>query len=152
MGLVLTWLLRVAGVMVLLVVGAVALVYYLASRSLPDYTDELAVPYLNAPVEIVRDNANVPHIFGETDEDVFYAMGYAHAQDRLWQMMTLRRTAQGRLSELFGVPTVEIDKLIRRFDLYALSVASLEAQDEETRRILEAYATGVNIVLYALTH
>ncbi len=57
---------------------------------------------LAAPVEIVRDNASVPHIFGETDADVFFGLGFAHAQDRLWQMTMLRRTAQGRLSELFG--------------------------------------------------
>ncbi len=144
MGQVFTWLLRIAGAMIALVVAGVALVYYLGARSLPEYNDELAVPFLNAPVEIVRDNANVPHIFGQTDEDVFYALGFAHAQDRLWQMTTLRRTAQGRLSEVFGAPTVDIDKLVRRLDIYALAVASLDHQDERTMRILRAYATGVN--------
>ena len=144
MALIFTWLLRITSVLVLLIVGAVGLVYYLGSRSLPEYTESLIVPYLSAPVEIVRDNANVPHIFGETDEDVYYALGYAHAQDRLWQMTMLRRTAQGRLSELFGTATVEIDTLVRRLDIYALSVASLEAQDPKTMRILQAYATGVN--------
>ncbi|MEE4189371.1 MAG: penicillin acylase family protein [Roseobacter sp.] len=144
MGLVFTWLLRLTGAMILLVVAAAALVYYLGARSLPEYTDLLEVPYLNAPVEIVRDNANVPHIFGDVDEDVFYALGYAHAQDRLWQMTTLRRTAQGRLSEVFGTATLEIDKLVRRLDIYPLSVASLEVQDARTMAILRAYATGVN--------
>ena len=141
---VFTWLLRLAGAMILLVVAAVVLAYYLASRSLPEYNAELIVPYLNAPVEIVRDNANVPHIFGETDEDVYYALGYAHAQDRLWQMTTMRRTAQGRLSEVFGTATVEVDTLVRRLDIYSLAVASLDAQDERTLGILRAYATGVN--------
>lgn len=144
MGTIFKWLLRIAGGLILLVVACVALIYYLGSRSLPDYNSVLGVPYLSAPVEIVRDNANVPHIFGEADEDVFYALGYAHAQDRLWQMTTLRRTAQGRLSEVFGAPTLEIDKLLRRLDIYALSVASLEVQDARTMRILQAYSTGVN--------
>lgn len=144
MGTIFTWLLRLAGAMILLVVACVALIYYLASRSLPEYDSVLGVPFLTAPVEIVRDNANVPHIFGEADEDVFYALGYAHAQDRLWQMTTLRRTAQGRLSEVFGAPTIEVDKLIRRLDIYALAVASLEVQDARTMRILQAYSTGVN--------
>ncbi len=72
-------------------------------RSIPDYDATIEVAGISAPVEIVRDNANVPHIFGATDPDVYFALGFAHAQDRLWQMMTLRRTAQGRLSELFGV-------------------------------------------------
>ncbi|XDA96695.1 penicillin acylase family protein [Sulfitobacter sp. LCG007] len=144
MGLVFKWLLRIAGVMVMLTVAGVCVVYYLASRSLPDYDATIVSPGLSAPVEIVRDNANVPHIFGENDLDVFRALGFAHAQDRLWQMTIMRRTAQGRLSEVFGRRTAEIDMLMRRLDLYNLSVASLEAQDERTRAVLEAYATGVN--------
>lgn len=147
MGLLFRWLLRIAGAMIALVVICVMLVYYLAARSLPDYDAVLEVPYLNAPVEIVRDNANVPHIFGSTDEDVFYALGFAHAQDRLWQMTMLRRTVQGRLSEVFGTATVNIDKLMRRLDLYTLATASVDAQDERTMRILRAYATGVNVRL-----
>jgi penicillin amidase len=138
------WLLRIAGAMIVLTVVSVMLVYYLASRSLPDYEKVLGVPYLSAPVEIVRDNANVPHIFGQTDADVFYALGYAHAQDRMWQMTILRRTAQGRLSEIFGPATLEVDKLLRRLDLYPRAVASVDAQDERTKMILNAYATGVN--------
>ena len=147
MGLVFRWLLRLTGALIILAVAGVTLIYYLGSRSLPDYNTELRVPFLNAPVEIVRDNANVPHIFGSTDEDVYYALGFAHAQDRLWQMTMLRRTAQGRLSELFGPATVNIDKLLRRLDVYTLASASVEAQDERTMRILRAYATGVNVRL-----
>jgi penicillin amidase len=75
---------------------------------------------------------------------VFYALGFAHAQDRLWQMTMLRRTAQGRLSEIFGQPTVKVDELLRRFDLYGLALQSVEAQDPATLAALEAYAAGVN--------
>ncbi|MEN8839603.1 MAG: penicillin acylase family protein, partial [Octadecabacter sp.] len=118
--------------------------YYFASRSLPDYEVTLEVAGISAPVEIVRDNANVPHIFGETDADVFFALGMAHAQDRLWQMTMLRRTAQGRLSELFGARTLPIDSLIRRLDLYPLSQKSVSALDAETQSALQAYSSGVN--------
>ena len=86
----------------------------------------------------------MPHILGKTDNDIFYGLGFAHAQDRLWQMTMLRRTAQGRLSEVFGAATLNIDKLLRRLDLYALSVASTEALDAETMDALRAYAAGVN--------
>jgi penicillin G amidase len=79
-----------------------------------------------------------------TDADVYFALGFAHAQDRLWQMTMLRRTAQGRLSEVFGQPTVKVDELMRRFDLYGLALQSVEAQDTATRSALEAYAAGVN--------
>lgn len=138
------WLLRFATAVVVLAVGALGLVHYFASRSLPDYSGSYEVSGIVAPVEIVRDNAGVPHIFGQSDEDVFFALGYAHAQDRLWQMTMLRRTVQGRLSELFGARTVKIDSLLRRFDLYNLAVSSVAAQDARTLTMLDAYSAGVN--------
>ncbi len=144
MALIFRWLVRLASGLILLCVAAIALAYYFASRSLPDYNANSDVTGISAPVEIVRDNANVPHIFGDTNEDVYFALGYAHAQDRLWQMTMLRRTAQGRLSELFGERTVGIDEVLRRFDLYTLAVASVNAQTEETNTYLTAYAGGVN--------
>jgi penicillin amidase len=144
MALIFKWLLRLATAMIVAVVAGILIVYFLASRSLPDYDATVEVPYLDAPVELVRDNANVPHIFGESDADVFYALGFAHAQDRLWQMTMLRRTAQGRLSELFGTRTVAIDTLMRRLDIYPRATSSFDAQDERTQLMLRAYATGVN--------
>ncbi len=138
------WLVRLAGALILLAAVAIGLVYYLASRSLPDYDKTLTTSGLTAPVEIVRDNANVPHIFAKADEDAFFALGYVHAQDRLWQMVMLRRTAQGRLSELFGDSTLKIDTLLRRLDLYPLSVQSVQAQDAHALGVLRAYARGVN--------
>lgn len=141
---VLQWLLRIAGAMLVLAVLAVSLIYYLASRSLPEYQKTLETAGVSAPVEIVRDNANVPHIFGGTDADVFFALGYAHAQDRLWQMITLRRTAQGRLSEVFGRGTLGVDKLLRRLDFYTLAVQSAQSQDARTTAALRAYSNGVN--------
>ena len=138
------WLIRLTSAMLVIGVVVIALAYWLASRSLPDYNAEVEVPNLERPVEIVRDNANVPHIFGSKDEDVFFGLGFAHAQDRMWQMTTMRRTAQGRLSEVFGAATLDTDKLLRRFDIYALSVASMEALDPATQSALRAYSAGVN--------
>ncbi|WP_420555566.1 penicillin acylase family protein [Roseovarius sp.] len=138
------WLVRIAGGMILLGLVALVGVYFLLSRSLPDYSKDLDVIGILEPVEIVRDNANVPHIFGTNDPDTFYGLGYAHAQDRLWQMVMMRRTVQGRLSEVFGPRTVEIDKILRRFDLYTLAQRSVEAQDTQTLAALRAYSAGVN--------
>ncbi|WP_375553314.1 penicillin acylase family protein [Roseovarius mucosus] len=138
------WLLRLAGGAILLAVLALLGAYFLLSRSLPDYDKTLSVPGITAPVEIVRDNANVPHILGQTDADSFFGLGYAHAQDRLWQMMTMRRTVQGRLSEVFGTRTVKIDSTMRRFDLYTLARQSVAVQDAETLAALKAYSDGVN--------
>lgn len=144
MGLIFRWLLRLAAGLVILVVAAIALVYYLASQSLPEYNQTLEVDGVAEPVEIVRDNNNVPHIFAASDPDVFFGLGYVHAQDRLWQMTMLRRTVQGRLSEVFGQRTVSIDRLMRRLDLYRLAQQSVGAQDAYTTAALRAYAAGVN--------
>lgn len=144
MALIFKWLLRILSGLLVLGGLSVALIYFFASRSLPEYNKDLQTGFVQAPVEIVRNNANVPHIFGERDEDVFFGLGYAHAQDRLWQMVTLRRTAQGRLSEVFGPSTVEIDQLIRRLDIYPLSVQSVQSLSEKTRTMMQAYAAGVN--------
>lgn len=138
------WLLRAFMALVVLGLLAGSGAYYLASRSLPDYNATTTVAGISAPLEIVRDTADVPHIFGQTDGDVVFGLGYAHAQDRLWQMMMMRRTAQGRLSEIFGERTVRLDELLRRLDLYTLASASLAVQDEQTRVALDAYAKGVN--------
>ncbi|MEB8388322.1 penicillin acylase family protein [Rhodobacteraceae bacterium KMM 6894] len=138
------WLMRIAGGLVALAVLAALGLYILLARSLPDYDKTLAIDGLSAPVQIVRDNANVPHIFGQSEADVFQALGYAHAQDRLWQMTMLRRTAQGRLSEVFGLRTVPTDRLLRRFDIYGAARASVQWQDPATTAALAAYARGVN--------
>jgi penicillin G amidase len=138
------WLLRIFTVMSVLAVLAVTLVYYFASRSLPDYNGSFEVAGISAPLEIVRDTADVPHIFGKSDDDVYFALGFAHAQDRLWQMTVLRRTVEGRLSEVFGARTVKTDELMRRLDLAGLAARSLSAQDPDVQKALEAYARGVN--------
>lgn len=138
------WLMRLLSGLVVLGLLAGVLAYYILSRSLPDYSEDFTLEGIDAPVEIVRNNANVPHIFGKTEKDVFFALGFVHAQDRLWQMTMLRRTAQGKLSEIFGARTVKIDELLRRLDLYGLSQSSVAAQDARTMTALEAYAAGVN--------
>lgn len=138
------WLLRAFFALVVLVIAGLSFAYYLASRSLPDYNATWKVDGPTAPLEIIRDQANVPHIFGKTDRDVYYGLGFAHAQDRLWQMTMMRRTAEGRLSEVFGSRTLKVDKLMRRLDIYALAQASFAVQDEATKEALTAYAAGVN--------
>ena len=138
------WTLR--AFLLVLGLGALGLggVYYFVSRSLPDYNAAWSVAGISSPVEIVRNNADVPHIFAANDNDAFYALGFAHAQDRLWQMTMLRRTVQGRLSEIFGERTLPTDELLRRLDLYGLALSSVDAQDASTKAALASYAAGVN--------
>lgn len=144
MALVFRWLFRLTGAVLGLTGVALIGVYYLASRSLPDYDRSVTVDGLGAETRIIRDNANVPHIFATSDTDVFFGLGFAHAQDRLWQMTMMRRTAQGRLSELFGEATVGVDTFIRRLDIYRLAQQSVSAQTPYAQAALEAYSAGVN--------
>ncbi|MBU3031469.1 penicillin acylase family protein [Paracoccus marinaquae] len=138
------WLLRLTVALIAVLVLAVVLAWYFAVRSLPDYNASYGMSGLKAPVEIVRSTENVPHIFGQSDEDMFFALGVAHAQDRLFQMTMLRRAAQGRLSEVRGAGAFAGDVLVRRLELYRNAQASLDAQDSDTRTALEAYSAGVN--------
>lgn len=138
------WLLLMTIGLIAGIVLLAVLIWYFAIRSVPDYDATLISTGISAPVEIVRSTENVPHIFGETDEDVFYALGLAHAQDRLFQMTALRRAAQGRLSEIYGPRTFAADDLARRLGIHRSAVEALQAQDPQTRAALTAYASGVN--------
>jgi penicillin amidase len=141
---IIRWLVRLTAGLILLSLALVLLAWYFAIRSLPDYDGSYRVSGISAPVEIVRTTEDVPHIFGKSDHDVFFALGLAHAQDRLFQMTALRRAAQGRLAEIYGPGAIGADDLARRLGLYRNARASLEAQDPQTRDALQAYADGVN--------
>src|SRR5688572_20765941 len=101
----------VALLLALLVVGAAAWLYL--QKSLPVIDGELQAKGLGAPVEIVRDGEGIPHIFAASERDAWFALGYAHAQDRLWQMEFQRRVAAGRLSEFLGERALDTDRLMR---------------------------------------
>lgn len=141
-------LLRLLTGAILMGLAALFLIYWLAARSLPEYSGDLDVAGISADLEIVRDNASVPHIFGQADGDVYFGLGFAHAQDRMWQMMLNRRTAQGKLSEVFGPRSLKIDELMRRLAIYPAAQASVSALKPRTRATLEAYSAGVNAWLH----
>ena len=141
---VFVWLMRITLSVAAAAGLLVSFAYFFLSQSLPDYSKTVEFSHVTEEIEIVRDTANVPHIFGKNDQDTLFALGYVHAQDRLWQMTMLRRTAQGRLSELFGAETLTVDMVVRRLGIYSASRASLSALRSDTMAKLEAYAKGVN--------
>src|SRR5258706_12603452 len=98
--------------MLLLIVAAAAAWIYL-QRSLPQLDGEARVRGPAASVEIVRDKEGVPHLFAKSDGNGWFAMGYVHAQDPLWQMEFQRRIAAGGLSEFLGARAYQADKLMR---------------------------------------
>ncbi len=76
--------------------------YFLKNRFLPQTTGNLKIKGLISPVEIIRDQLGIPHIYARNERDLMFAQGFVHAQDRLWQMDFQRRVVAGRLSEILG--------------------------------------------------
>jgi penicillin amidase len=120
----------------------------LAARSLATIDGDLAVPGLTAPVEVIRDEWGVPHIYAENDHDLFFAQGYVMAQDRLWQMEMWRRWHEGRLAEIFGPEAFPYDARTRLM-MYRGPFDETEWSNyhPDARAIFSAYADGVNAYL-----
>jgi penicillin amidase len=104
---------------------------------------------VGAAVEIQRDACGVPHIFAETEPDLFVGYGYAMAQDRLFQMDYLRRQALGRLSEVLGPEAYDYDLLARTVGLHRIAAAETARLPDETAARYEAFAAGVNAFIEA---
>jgi penicillin amidase len=117
---------------------------WLARRRWPKTSGTLALAGLSAPVEVIRDRWGVPHIHARAEADLFFAQGYVHAQDRLWQMELGRRIGEGTLAALVGPPGVPVDRLTRTLGLRRYAERSLAGLDAASRAILDAYAAGVN--------
>jgi penicillin amidase len=139
--------LRVFLALALLVAIGAAAGYAWLRQSLPQLAGTLALSGLRAPVEIVRDRHGVPHIYAGSVEDAYFALGFAHAQDRLWQMEMNRRIGSGRLSEALGAATLDADKFLRTLGVRRVAEATLKALSAEARSQLDAYAAGVNAFL-----
>ncbi len=102
---------------------------------------------LTAPISIQKDQWGVPHIRAKTDLDAFYALGFVHAQDRLWQMELSRRIGAGRLSEILGAAALDQDKFLRTWGFYRAAENSYASLEPRSKTVLEAYAAGVNAVI-----
>lgn len=142
---------RALGVTAGLAAGAAGLGAVAAlRRPLPRTSGRLPLPGLSAQVTVRRDRWGVPHIYAAAEADLFAALGYVHAQDRLWQMELNRRTGHGRLAEVFGPVALSSDQFIRTLGFSRLARREAELLDDETRAALEAYVRGVNACLAAL--
>lgn len=99
---------------------------------------------LRAPVEVWRDSLGVPHIWAEGMGDMLFAQGYVHAQDRLWQMELLRRTAEGRLAEILGAALLPTDRYLRTVGLWEAAGRAEAELSDDLREWFDAYCEGVN--------
>src|SRR3974390_1105182 len=130
----------VIGVLVLL---ALLLVYWYAWRPLPQRSGVLAVP-VEHPVTVSFDSLGSPHIRAATEEDALVVQGYVTAQDRLWQMDTLRRASAGDLAEIVGPVALDSDREARRLGIRRSAEADYVNLPPRDRAALAAYARGVN--------
>ena len=140
-------IIRVFLALALLVALAAATGYAWLRQSLPQLEGTLTLSGLKAPLEIVRDRHGVPHIYAGSVEDAQFGLGFAHAQDRLWQMEMNRRIGSGRLSEALGAATLDADKFLRTLGVRRAAEASLKIMSAEERSQLDAYTAGVNAYL-----
>ena len=124
--------------------AAVVVWHRLARRPLPQVEGTIEVPELRDRVRVRRDRWGVPHIEAEDREDLFFAQGYCHGQDRLWQLNFYRRVVEGRISEMAGEEGLAVDKLMRTLGIRRVAEAEEAAMDPELRAKLERFCAGVN--------
>jgi penicillin amidase len=130
-----------AGALLLL---AVTVIWLAVRASLPQLDGPITVAGLENPATIIRDDSGIPSITASTREDLAFATGFAHGQDRFFQMDLIRRQAAGELSELFGEVALATDKRYRFHRFRALAQRVFDMASPERRSIVEQYAAGVN--------
>lgn len=135
-------LLVLAGLLLLVIIGVALFINSLK----PDYEGEKSLPGLSGEVNTYFDPYGIPHIYAENEADALKALGYVHAQDRLWQMELLRRVAKGRLSEVFGKDMVKTDKFFLSLGIDEHTRETLEGLDKSSEPIVlsQAYLDGIN--------
>ncbi len=136
-------------ILVILIAGAL-FVRSVARRGLPDYGADVELKGVSDEVIVYRDAYGIPHIYAQNENDLYLAVGYCMAQDRLWQMDLLRRACSGRLSEIFGEDLVETDLLMRALRMTDKSRMVLKRTEKHIVQAGKAFADGVN--QYIETH
>lgn len=127
--------------------AATTALLWLRSATQPQLDGTLTLPGLSAPVEIVRDAEGIPHITAQSQSDAHFALGFVHAQDRLWQLEMNRRVAAGRLAEILGPSALPTDRVLRTLGVRRNAERIYANLSVESRTALNAYSRGVNAYL-----
>ncbi len=133
--------------LILLVILVLIGGYLWARGSLPELNGDIQLAGLQRDVEVIRDDHAIPHIYAESVNDAVFAMGFVHAQDRLWQMEFQRRVGAGRLSELFGEDTLKIDRFLRTLGVHRSAERNFANLAPDVQAVYQAYTAGVNAFL-----
>lgn len=131
-------------ILLMLIGGGLILGVHFLKGTIPDYTGSEQVSYLGSSVQIDRDEHAIPHISARTDADAYTALGFVHAQERLFQMELTRRIGQGRLSEVFGKKTFLLDAWSRTIGFARIADLMWQKTSPKTKQLLTAYSNGVN--------
>lgn len=126
------------------ILGSLLALFIYSRLIQPPLDGRIAVGGLSAPVDIVRDGRGVPHIYARAESDAWFALGFAHAQDRLWQMEFNRRLSSGRLAEILGPAAAGTDRFMRTLGVRRSAEGIFRHMAEDTQEVLQAYADGVN--------
>lgn len=129
---------------VIIIMAGFVLIRTLSRRALPDYNADISLKGLTYDVEVFRDHYGIPHIYAETEKDLYTAVGYLMAQDRLWQLDFLRRVTLGRLSEIFGEDYVETDLILRALRFSEKSKHLENLTEPKIIDAFKAFADGIN--------
>jgi len=121
--------------------------YNILNSSMPEYEGEISNSEISADVQIYRDSMAIPYIIAKTEEDAAFALGFIHAQDRLFVMDIIRRAGEGRLSEVMGEKSVPFDKMFRTVGLRRIVDQNIKKIDSKSLSLLKAYAKGVNLFI-----
>jgi penicillin G amidase len=127
-----------------LAIAVTIFLYTLLTKSLPETKGTVRLKGLNSEVKVFRNEYSIPQIVANNEHDLMFAYGYSVAQDRLWQMDLQRRIGEGKLSEIFGEETLEIDALFRTIGFDRIAEDLEKNLSKESRDILQAYADGIN--------
>lgn len=133
-------------ILALLALLAAAALWY-RSASQPQVDGRIRLGGLHAPVDIVRDAEGIPHIYAKSADDAYFALGFVHAQDRLWQLEMNRRIVAGRMAEILGPNAADTDRFLRTLGVRRNAERILANLAPDARSALEAYARGVNAYL-----
>ena len=131
--------------LIIVVLLALGLGYFVNSLK-PQYSGNLKLKGLSDKVEVYYDTYGIPHIYAKNQTDAYIALGYIHAQDRLWQMEVIRRIAPGRLAEIFGKGLIQTDKFFASMDLGTAADNTIKNLDKNSKqyKYTQAYLKGIN--------
>ena len=138
---------KVAIALAVILIAALAWALWYRSASQPQVEGRITLAGLVAPVDIVRDAEGIPHIYAKSSGDAYFALGFVHAQDRLWQLELNRRIPAGRMAEILGPNALDADRFLRTLGVRRNAEKILANLSAETRASLDAYARGINAYL-----